>query len=119
MSGELLTKTVLLLLLVLVSAPTVTLWLQGHTEHIVRQVIYFSTSLLLLFYVWRGNIWAWRLTVSLSMLAGLLTLLVGMLVHWAFAIVGGLFLFCGVLLVGHPQVREFLRQQQEGMVKPS
>lgn len=112
--GRLLTKTALGLLAVLVVAPMVSFWVSGNFEHVVRQVVYLVTTLLLLWQVWRGNVWAWRVTVALSILTGLLIFMGGMLVGaqawqgWLFSLIGLFFVAAGLLLVGHEDVRAFL-----------
>ncbi|MFK7601717.1 hypothetical protein ACI3L1_05850 [Deinococcus sp. SM5_A1] len=87
---------------------------QGQTEGWVRDLLYAVATAVLLYNVWRGSVWAWRLTVGFCMVAGLVIFVVGMLagsVAWQGWIVSGAglaFLLLGTALVGTAVIRAFL-----------
>ncbi|OLV20077.1 hypothetical protein [Deinococcus marmoris] len=92
---------------------------QGQTEGWGRDLLYAVATAALLFNVWRGSVWAWRLTVGMCMLAGLVIFVVGMLagsVAWQGWIVSGaglVFLLLGTALVGTAVIRAFLDSRWE------
>ncbi|WP_051935385.1 hypothetical protein [Deinococcus sp. YIM 77859] len=108
------TLAVLLGLFMLSTTPFFGHLLQGNTDNFARNVLYACATVVLLGQVWRGSVWAWRLTVSFSMLAGLLVFVVGMLAGvshwqgWIISLAGVGFLLLGGCLVAVPSIRAFL-----------
>ncbi|GHF92766.1 hypothetical protein GCM10017783_00740 [Deinococcus piscis] len=98
----------------LVAVPTVAALLQGHTEGAVQQLLYLVATGILMWNVWRGSVWSWRITVALAMLTGMLVFMAGLfagrtLVQGLLVSLGGLgFLAIGLLLVAAGPVRSFL-----------
>lgn len=98
----------------LVAVPTVSAWLQGHTEGTLSQLLYLVATGVLMWNVWRGSVWSWRITVGLSMLTGMLVFIAGLFAGETVAqgllvSFGGLcFLAIGLLLVSAGPVRSFL-----------
>ncbi|ADY26779.1 hypothetical protein Deipr_1641 [Deinococcus proteolyticus MRP] len=98
----------------LVAVPTVAALIQGHTEGAVQQLLYLIATGVLMYNVWRGSVWSWRITVGLSMLTGMLVFMAGLfagrtLVQGLLISLGGLgFLAIGLLLVATGPVRSFL-----------
>ena len=87
---------------------------QGQPQNVVQHVVYALATASLLRAVWRGSVWSWRLTVGLSVLAGVLVFIAGMFAGqaswqgWVVSLAGLAFIGCGLLLVGHPAIRAFL-----------
>ncbi|CAM3835883.1 hypothetical protein [Deinococcus frigens] len=87
---------------------------QGQTADWGRNLLYAVATAALLYGVWRGSVWAWRLTVGMCMVAGLVIFVVGMLagsVAWQGWVVSGAglaFLLLGTALVGTAVIRAFL-----------
>ncbi|MDO4264630.1 MAG: hypothetical protein Q4C67_10575 [Deinococcus sp.] len=98
----------------LVAVPTVAALIQGHTEGAAQQLLYLLATGILMWNVWRGSVWSWRITVGLSMLTGMLVFMAGLfagstLVQGLLISLGGLgFLAIGLLLVATGPVRSFL-----------
>jgi hypothetical protein len=88
--------------------------IQGQTANLARNILYACGTAVLLAQVWRGSVWAWRITLSLSMAAGLLVFVAGMLagsVSWQGWVISGAgigFLLLGTALVATPSIRAFL-----------
>ena len=110
-SYTLATLTGLFLLTVL---PFVAALVQGQASEVPRHLLYALGTALLLRSVWRGGVWSWRVTVGLSIVAGLFVFMAGMFAGqvnwqgWAVSAAGLAFIACGLLLVGHPAIRAFL-----------
>ncbi|GAA5513038.1 hypothetical protein Dcar01_01764 [Deinococcus carri] len=113
-AGRLPTLVVLAGLFMLATTPFFGHLLQGSAANLVRNVLYACATAVLLGQVWRGSVWAWRLTVGFSMFAGLLVFVVGMLAAvgswqgWIISLAGVGFLLLGLCLVSVPGIRAFL-----------
>ena len=87
---------------------------QGQASEVPRHLVYALGTGLLLRSVWQGGVWSWRVTVGLSVVAGLLVFMAGMFAGqvnwqgWVVSAAGLAFIACGLLLVGHPAIRAFL-----------
>ncbi|MFC6666281.1 hypothetical protein ACFP9V_13635 [Deinococcus radiopugnans] len=87
---------------------------QGQTADWLRNLLYAFATAVLLYNVWRGSVWAWRLTVGFCMVAGLVVFVIGMLagsVAWQGWVVSGAglaYLLLGTALVGTAVIRAFL-----------
>ena len=112
--GRLPTLVVLAGLFMLATTPFFGRLLQGNAEDLTRNVLYAAATAVLLVQVWRGSVWAWRLTVGFSVFAGLLVFVVGMLAAvgswqgWVISLAGVGFLALGLCLVAVPGIRAFL-----------
>ena len=108
------TLAVLLGLYAVSVTPSLGALLHGQTAHLASGTVTACGSALLLGLVWRGHVWAWRVTVGLSMVAGLLVFVVGMLATtagptgWVVTGAGLAYLLLGTALVGTPVIRAFL-----------
>lgn len=113
-SGRVPTLAVLCTLFMLTVLPFLAGLVQGQTVGTARQIVYACGTAFLLHMVWRGSIWAWRLTISFGMLAGLLVFVVGMLAGsaswrgWLVSAAGVGYLLLCTALVGTPGIRAFL-----------
>ena len=113
-AGRTATLAVLAGLFMLATTPFLGRLVQGETDHLFRNVAYALATAALLWQVWRGSVWAWRLTVGFSVLAGLLVFVVGMLAGvsnwqgWVVSLAGLGFLLLGTCLVGVSSIRAFL-----------
>ncbi len=113
-AGQTLTRALLLLILLLAAVPVVGRWLGGDFERGLRNALTLAASAWLLWNVDKGSLLAWRVTVSLSIGLGVLALLVGLVAGqgawggWTVSLVGVVFIGCGLLLVGLPEVRAYL-----------
>ncbi|CAM3285958.1 hypothetical protein DESA109040_06640 [Deinococcus saxicola] len=113
-AGRTPTLAVLIGIFMVSVTPFVAGLVQGQTEGWVRDLLYAVATAVLLHGVWRGSVWAWRLTVGFCMVAGLVIFVVGMLagsVAWQGWIVSGAglaFLLLGTALVGTAVIRAFL-----------
>ncbi|EYB68228.1 hypothetical protein DEIPH_ctg025orf0072 [Deinococcus phoenicis] len=113
-AGRTPTLVVLAGLFMLATTPFFGHLLQGDTRNLARNVLYAAATAVLLGQVWRGSVWAWRLTVGFSMFAGLLVFVVGMLAGvsnwqgWIVSLAGLGFLLLGTCLVAVPSIRAFL-----------
>ncbi|WP_261664469.1 hypothetical protein [Deinococcus sp. Marseille-Q6407] len=98
----------------LVAVPTVSALLRGHTEGAAPQLIYLLATGVLMWNVWRGSVWSWRITVALTMLTGMLVFMAGLFAGRTIAqgllvsFAGLAFLGIGLLLVSAGPVRSFL-----------
>lgn len=98
----------------LVAVPTAAALLQGHTDGAVSQLLYLAATGVLMWNVWRGSVWSWRITVGLSMVTGMLVFMAGLfagqtVTQGLLVSLGGLgFLAVGLLLVSAGPVRAFL-----------
>ncbi|THF71877.1 hypothetical protein E7T06_00445 [Deinococcus sp. Arct2-2] len=112
--GRVPTLAVLLCIFMLTVTPFLGGLIQGQTANLARNILYACATAVLLGQVWRGSVWAWRITLSLSMAAGLLVFVVGMLAGgvswqgWVISIAGIAFLLLGTALVATPAIRAFL-----------
>ncbi len=113
-AGRVPTLVVLAGLFMLATTPFLGRLLQGQTDHLARNLLYAAATAVLLGQVWRGSVWAWRLTVGFSVAAGLLVFVVGMLAGvsngqgWVISLAGLGFLVLGTCLVGVSSIRAFL-----------
>lgn len=113
-SGRVPTLAVLAGLFMLATTPFFGRLLRGDSADLLRNVLYACATAVLLAQVWRGSVWAWRLTVALSMFAGLLVFVAGMLAGvsswqgWVVSAAGLAFLLLGTCLVAVPGIRAFL-----------
>ncbi|MVN87383.1 hypothetical protein GO986_11450 [Deinococcus sp. HMF7620] len=108
-AGRPLTLAVLWGLFMLTSLPLLAGLVQGQATGVERQVLYACATAFLLGMVWRGSIWAWRLTVSFGMVAGFLVFILGMLSGtWVISGVGLGYLVLATALVGTASIRAFL-----------
>ncbi|WP_229784413.1 hypothetical protein [Deinococcus radiotolerans] len=113
-AGRVPTLAVLVSLFGLTVLPFLAGLVQGQTEGAGREVLYATGTAFLLGMVWRGSVWAWRLTVSFGMLAGFLVFIVGMLAGsaswrgWVVSVAGLGYLLLCTALVGTPSIRAFL-----------
>lgn len=113
-AGRVPTLAVLVSLFGLTVLPFLAGLIQGQTEGILRELIYAAGTAFLLSMVWRGSVWAWRLTLSFGMLAGFLVFIVGMLAGsaswrgWIVSLAGVGYLLLCTALVGTPSIRAFL-----------
>ncbi|GHF31186.1 hypothetical protein HNQ07_000618 [Deinococcus metalli] len=108
------TLAVLIALFAVSVTPTLGALVRGQDAHLASSIPTAIGTALLLGLVWRGHVWAWRVTVGLSMLAGLLVFVVGMLAAlggpagWVVSGAGIAYLLLGTALVGTPVIRAFL-----------
>lgn len=113
-AGRTATLAVLAGLFMLATTPFLGRLVQGQTDHLFRNVAYALATALLLWQVWRGSVWAWRLTVGFSVFSGLLVFVVGMLAGvsnwqgWIISAAGLGFMVLGLCLVAVPGIRAFL-----------
>ncbi|WP_309573180.1 hypothetical protein [Deinococcus sp.] len=113
-AGRIPTLAVLLGLYAVSVTPSLGALLHGQTANLASSVATACGTALLLGLVWRGHVWAWRVTVGLSMVAGLLVFVVGMLATtagpagWVVSGAGLAYLMLGTALVGTPVIRAFL-----------
>ncbi|WP_278913478.1 hypothetical protein [Deinococcus wulumuqiensis] len=113
-AGQTYTLATLCGLFVLTVLPFVAALVQGQASEVPRHLAYALGTALLLRSVWRGGVWSWRVTVGLSIVAGLLVFMGGMFAGqvswqgWVVSAAGLAFIACGLLLVGHPAIRAFL-----------
>lgn len=113
-SGRIPTLAVLWGIYALTTVPFLAGLLRGQDAHLGRNVLYATGTALLLAWVWRGSVWAWRLTVSLCMIAGLTVFVGGMLaggsswVGWVVSLAGIGYLLLGTALLSVPGIRAFL-----------
>lgn len=113
-AGRIPTLVVLAGLFMLATTPFLGRLVQGQTDNLARNVLYAAATAVLLGQVWRGSVWAWRLTVSFSVFAGLLVFVVGMLAGvsnwqgWLVSLAGLGFLVLGICLVAVESIRAFL-----------
>lgn len=118
-AGRTPTLAVLVGIFMVTVTPFVAGLVQGQTADWGRNVLYAVATAALLYSVWRGSVWAWRLTVGLCMVAGLLVFVVGMLagsVAWQGWVVSGAglaYLLLGTALVGTAVIRAFLDSRWE------
>lgn len=113
-SGQTTTRTLLLVILLVAAVPVAAKWVQGDFERWLSNTLILVASAWLLLNVDRGSVLAWRVTVSLSISLGVLAMLVGLVAGqgawggWIVTLVGLIFMGCGLMLVGLPDVREYL-----------
>ncbi|GHG17598.1 hypothetical protein CBQ26_05620 [Deinococcus indicus] len=113
-AGRVPTLVVLMGLLMTSSLPFVASLVQGRAQNVAQGVLSMCLTVFLLGMVWRGSVLAWRLTIGLAMLAGLLVFVVGMLTGttawqgWVVSGAGLVYLGLGTALVGTPSIRAFL-----------
>lgn len=113
-AGRLPTLVVLAGLFMLATTPFFGQLFQGNTQNLARNVLYAAATAVLLGQVWRGSVWAWRLTVGFSVFSGLLVFIVGMLAGvgngqgWVISLAGLGFMALGVSLVAVTSIRAFL-----------
>lgn len=113
-AGRVPTLVVLMGLLMVSSLPFVASLAQGRAQNVTQGVLSMCLTVFLLGMVWRGSVLAWRLTVGLAMVAGLLVFIVGMLTGttawqgWVVSGAGLAYLGLGTALVGTPSIRAFL-----------
>ncbi|MDV6373679.1 hypothetical protein [Deinococcus arenicola] len=113
-AGRTPTLAVLVGIFMVTITPFVAGLVQGQTADWVRNLLYAVATAVLLYNVWRGSVWAWRLTIGFCMVAGLVIFVVGMLagsVAWQGWIVSGaglIYLLLGTALVGTAVIRSFL-----------
>ena len=113
-AGRVPTQVVLVALFMISTTPFLAGLLQGQTGDFARNVLYACATAALLAQVWLGSVWAWRVTVGLSMFTGVLVFVVGMLTGtvswqgWVISVAGMAYIALGLLLVGHPAIRSFL-----------
>ncbi|GGM07422.1 hypothetical protein [Deinococcus aerophilus] len=118
-SGRLPTLVVLVGLFMVTVTPFVAGLVQGQTADLGRNLLYAAATAALLWSVWRGSVWAWRLTVGMCMVAGLVVFVVGLLVgsvNWQGWVVSGaglVYLLLGTALVGTAAIRAFLDSRWE------
>ncbi|MFC5847478.1 hypothetical protein [Deinococcus petrolearius] len=113
-AGRVPAQAALAALFMLGTVPFLAGLLQGQTGDFARNVLYACATAALLAQVWLGSVWAWRVTVGLSMFTGILVFIVGMLAGtvnpqgWVVSVAGMAYIALGLLLVGHPAIRAFL-----------
>ena len=113
-AGRVPTQVVLAGLFMISTTPFLAGLLQGQTGDFARNVLYTCATAALLAQVWLGSVWAWRVTVGLSMFTGILVFIVGMLTGtvswqgWVISVAGLAYIALGLLLVGQPAIRSFL-----------
>lgn len=113
-AGRLPALLVLWALFVLSTTPFLGRLLQGETAHLARNILYGIATAALLVQVWRGSVWAWRLTVALSIFTGLLIFVVGMLtgtsawIGWLVSAAGLGYVLLACCLLAVPSIRAFL-----------
>lgn len=113
-AGRTPTLAVLLGIFMVTITPFVAGLVQGQTADWLRNLLYAFATAVLLYNVWRGSVWAWRLTVGFCMVAGLVVFVIGMLagsVAWQGWVVSGaglVYLLLGTALVGTAVIRAFL-----------
>lgn len=118
--ADLLLKTMLIALFLLVLVPTVALALRGNFTHFARDFLYAIATGVLLHNVWRGSVWSWRVTVALCMLTGTAVFFGGLFVGdrflqgVLFSAVGLAFLALGLLLVADGPIRRELEGRWAG-----
>lgn len=117
--GQLWLRAVLIALPLLVAVPTVAGLLQGRTEGTLQEVLYLIATAVLMWNVWRGSVWSWRITVALSMLTGMLVFMAGLLggetlmQGLVISAAGLAFLLLGLFLVADGPVRRALEARWE------
>ncbi|AWN23765.1 hypothetical protein DKM44_11435 [Deinococcus irradiatisoli] len=115
-----LTRSLLLLIFLMAAVPVVARWVQGDFARWLINALTLLASGWLLWNVDRGSVLAWRVTTTLSIVAGLFALLVGLVAGqgawggWIVTLVGLIFVGCGLLLVGVPDVRGYLDRRWAG-----
>ncbi len=98
----------------LVAVPTVAGLLQGRTAGALQQFLYLVATAVLMWNVWRGSVWSWRITVGMCMFTGMLVVMAGLFAGRTAAqgllvSLGGLgFLAIGLALVAAGPVRAYL-----------
>lgn len=113
-AGRTPTLAVLVGIFMVTITPFVAGLVQGQTADWLRNLLYAFATAVLLYNVWRGSVWAWRLTVGFCMVAGLVVFVIGMLagsVAWQGWVVSGAglaYLLLGTALVGTAVIRAFL-----------
>lgn len=113
-SGQTTTRTLLLVILLTAAVPVAARWVQGDFERWLSNALILLASAWLLLNVDKGSVLAWRVTISLSIGLGVLAMLVGLVAGqgawggWIVTLVGLIFMGCGLMLVGLPDVREYL-----------
>ena len=113
-AGQTYTLVTLCTLFFLTVLPFAAALLQGQASEVGRHLLYALGTAFLLWNVWKGGVWSWRLTVGLSITAGFLVFVAGMFAGavswqgWLVSLAGLGFIGCGLLLVGHPAIRTFL-----------
>ncbi len=118
-AGRTPTLAVLVGIFMVTITPFVAGLVQGQTADWTRNLLYAVATAVLLYNVWRGSVWAWRLTVGFCMVAGLVVFVVGMLagsVAWQGWVVSGAgvtYLLLGTALVGTAVIRAFLDSRWE------
>lgn len=119
-AGRVPTLAVLAGLFMLATTPFFGHLLRGNADNFARNVLYAAATAVLLAQVWRGSVWAWRLTVTFSMVGGLLVFVAGMLAGvsnwqgWVVSLAGVAFLLLGTCLVAVPAIRAFLDSRWAG-----
>lgn len=112
--GRLHTLLVLWALFLLSSLPFLARLLRGDPHAYAPSVAMTSAFALLLGLVWRGQVWAWRVTVGVAVFLGFVNFLGGMLasgsdaVGWLISAVGLAFIGLALCLLSVPSVRAFL-----------
>ncbi|WP_420594634.1 hypothetical protein [Deinococcus sp.] len=114
-AGQTMTRTLLLLILLTAAVPVLGRWIQGDFARWLSNALILLASAWLLWNVDKGSVLAWRVTTGLSIITGVLALLVGLIAGqegtwggWVVVVVGLIFMGCGLLLVGLPDVRAYL-----------
>ena len=113
-TGQTTTRAVLLMILLTAAVPVAAKWVQGDFARWLTNALTLLASGWLLWNVDKGSVLAWRVTTSLSIGLGVLAMLVGLVAGqgawggWIVTLVGLLFVGCGLLLVGVPDVRAYL-----------
>ncbi|WP_185974698.1 hypothetical protein [Deinococcus detaillensis] len=113
-SGQTTTRTLLLVILLTAAVPVAAKWVQGDFARWLSNALILVASGWLLLNVDKGSVLAWRVTISLSIGLGVLAMLVGLVAGqgawggWIVTLVGLIFMGCGLMLVGLPDVREYL-----------
>ncbi|MFC4425439.1 hypothetical protein [Deinococcus navajonensis] len=104
-------------LFVLSTTPFLGRLLQGETANLAQNVLYTIATAALLLQVWRGSVWAWRLTVAFSIFTGLVIFVVGMLtgttawMGWLVSAAGLGYVLLACCLLAIPSIRAFLDQR--------
>ena len=116
--GERVLRGLLLGLLALVGMTVLIALQRGEAEIAVREFAWWVASAVLMWNVWRGSVWSWRIAVALSFVAGFLQLVLGLFVDgwlgWLFAVRGLMFLVVGLYLVADGPVRRALEYRWGG-----
>ncbi|MFC4639271.1 hypothetical protein [Deinococcus hohokamensis] len=104
-------------LFVLSTTPFLGRLLQGETANLAQNVLYTVATAALLVQVWRGSVWAWRLTVAFSIFTGVLIFVVGMLtgvsawIGWLVSAAGIAYVLLACCLLAVPTIRAFLDER--------